>query len=181
MKNYKWLAVIALAIVTLTSQSHALNINFQSEPEVIDLVPIPSPTPEPIPYTGTESTDVAISQSDIDTLAEFLWKSPLRYEHSKRELLWVVFNRIDDNSGLFGDSIEDVCRNKREFTFMSAHRFKLSDENLRIAREELRRWLSTKLGSYVGEHHNGVYCAFVGERNRSIEVYDKNWKEVNWE
>lgn len=173
MKRYfKVLVVIAIAIVSFTFQSLA-------EEEVIDLVPIPSPTPAPIPYPG-EKQEVTFDSSDVNILAEFLWKSPLRSEHTKRELLWVVFNRIDDNSGLFGDSIEEVCRNRHEFTFMTAHRFALSEENMRIAREELQRWNSKHLGSHIGECHNGVYCSFVGERNCGIEVYDRNWKKVAW-
>lgn len=175
-----YFAIIALAIIScIPFKTTALNINFQDEPEVIDLVPIPSPTPAPIPYT--EKSTYKQASGDVDTLAEFLWKSPLRYEHTKRELLWVVFNRIDDNSGVFGNTIEDVCRNKREFTFMDSHRYKLSDENLRIAREELSRWESKHMGSYIGESHSGVYCSFYGDRNRSILVYDKNWEEAKWE
>ena len=170
----KYLLIIGIAIISLTFQS-AL-----AEEEVIDLVPIPTATPAPIPYPGSTEVECDLDESEVNTLAEFLWKSPLRYEHSKRELLWVVFNRIDDNSGLFGDSIEDVCRNKREFTFMDSHRYKLSDENVRIAREELVRWHSLHLGSHIGECHNGVFCAFVGANNRSIEVYDRDWKKVAW-
>lgn len=171
----KLIAIIAIAIISCTFQS-AL-----AESEPIDLVPIPQATPAPIPYPGSSEVEYDLDESEVNTLAEFLWKSPLRYEHSKRELLWVVFNRIDDNSELFGDTIEEVCRNKREFTFMESHRYKLSDENLRIAREELQRWMSQKLGSYIGEHHVGVYCSFVGEHNRSIEIYDRNWGKVKWE
>lgn len=174
MKRYfKLLVIIAIAIISFTFQSLA-------EEDVIDLVPIPSPTPAPIPCPF-DVQEVTFNQSDVNILAEFLWKSPLRSEHTKRELLWVVFNRIDDDSELFGNTIEEVCRNKREFTFMESHRYKLSDENLRIAREELQRWMSQRLGSYIGEHHVGVYCSFVGEHNRSIEVYDKNWGKVKWE
>lgn len=170
----KLILIVAIAIMSLTFQS-AL-----AESEPIDLVPIPQTTPAPIPYPGSSEIEYDLDESEVNTLAEFLWKSPLRYEHSKRELLWVVFNRIDDNSGLFGDSIEEVARNRREFTFMESHRYKLSEENVRIAREELLRWHSKHLGSHIGECHNGVFCAFVGARNRAIEVYDKDWKKVAW-
>ena len=169
----KYLLIIGLAIISLTFQSLA-------DEDVIDLVPIPTATPAPIPYPGNTEPEYDLDESDVEILAEFLWKSPLRYEHQKRELLWIVFNRIDDDSGLFSDSIEEVCRNRHEFTFMTAHRYALSDENMRIAREELQRWNSKHLGSHIGECHNGVYCSFVGERNRGIEVYDKDWKKVAW-
>ena len=147
-----------------------------ADSEPIDITIIPQPTPEPIPYTApVEVTEHYLDQQEVETLAEFLWKSPLYYESTKRTLLWVVFNRVDDKSGLFADTIEEVCRNRAEFGFMEAHRYKLSEENLRIVREELNRWKSLHDGKWVGRHvpRNGLYCAFYGDRNRSIKVYSE--------
>lgn len=147
-----------------------------ADSEPIDITIVPQPTPTPIRYEAPiETTDHSLNQREVETLAEFLWKSPLYYESTKRTLLWVVFNRVDDKSGLFADNIEDVCRNRSEFGFMEAHRYKLSEDNLRIVREEMNRWLSMKEGKWVGYHvpRNGLYCGFCGDRNRSIKVYSE--------
>ena len=145
-----------------------------ADEEVIDLVPVAVSKPDPIPCPfKVEVTDHALDQREVETLAEFLWKSPMYYETQKRTLLWVVFNRVDDTSGRFADDIESVCRDRREWGFMSAHRYALSDDNLRIVREEMNRWLSMKDGKYIGHHvpRNGVFCSFGGDRNRIVTVY----------
>ena len=155
-----------------------------ADEDVIDLVPVTVEEPEAIPCPWEpEVTEHHLNQREVDALAEFLWKSPLRYESTKRTLLWVVFNRVDDQSEKFADSIEEVCRNKHEFSFMSAHRYTLSEENIRIVREEMNRWLSLKDGNYIGRHvpRNGVYAAFCGDRNRNIKVYaELNGEPLTW-
>lgn len=156
-----------------------------ADEEVIELVPVKQAEPEAIPVPWEpEITEHRLDQGEVEALAEFLWKSPLRYDSTKRELLWIVFNRIDDDSGLFADTIEEVCRNKREFTFMTAHRYTLSQENLKIVREEMNKWLSLKDGKWVGDHlpRTAVYFSFGGDRNRHItHIYDIHWTEVEYE
>ena len=174
MRTIHKIKMIILTAIGILIAMHIGTALADSEP--IDITIVPVPTPEPIPYTAPiEVTDHYLDQREVETLAEFLWKSPLRYESTKRTLLWVVFNRVDDKSGLFDDNIEDVCRNRAEFGFMEAHRYKLSEDNLRIVREEMNRWKSLHDGKWVGRHvpRNGVYCAFHGDRNRLIDVYSE--------
>ena len=172
MRTIQIIKKIMLTVLGILGAMYIGTALADSEP--IDITIVPVPTPEPIPYTApVEITDHYLDQQEVETLAEFLWKSPLYYESTKRTLLWVVFNRVDDRSGLFADTIEEVCRNRAEFGFMEAHRYALSEENLRIVREEMNRWLSMKDGKWVGRHcpRNGVYCGFYGDRNRQIHVY----------
>lgn len=153
-----------------------------ADEDVIDLIPVAVETPEAIPCPfEPEVTEHRLDQQEVEALAEFLWKSPLRREDEKRTLLWIVFNRVDDASGLFDDSVIEVCQNKHEFCFMDSHRYTLSADNLRIVREEMNRWLSLKDGKWVGKHipRNGVFFSFGGERNGKITyIYDLNWNEV---
>lgn len=129
---------------------------------------VPTPMPEaPRKITVNEYDN---DRAEIETLAKLLWSSPLRNEGEKKKLLWVVFNRIADQSNKFGFSIADVVT-AHEFTFYDdgAH---LSEENLRIANECMNAWKSEREGNYVGAHvpEEGVYIRFVGDRNRALEV-----------
>lgn len=139
-----------------------------------------APEAEYVETRPIEIHEYQLNETDVNTLAEFLWKSPLRSEEEKVKLLWVVFNRIDDNSGKFGNTIEEVVRNKKEFSFMESHRFTLSEDNLRIAKHELNRWYSKKDGLCIGHHvkWSGVYCGFKGDLNREVIVYDTSWEVV---
>ena len=154
----------------------------ETEIEVIDLHLVEEETPyiETRPLTINEYEN---STSDIETLAEFLWKSPMVYESNKVALLWVVFNRIDDNTGRFANTIEEVCRNKSEFGFMSAHRYHLSEDNLRIAEQELNRWKSLKDCCYIGEHvpRTAVFCGFYDKGNSKIRLYEEIGGEPVWQ
>ena len=174
---YRAIKIIGRILLTVIGILVAMRIGTAlADGEVIDLIPITEPEPEavPVPFE-VEVTEHALVQKDVETLAEFLWKSPMYYETQKRILLWVVFNRIDDQTGRFADDIESVCRDRREWGFMEAHRFALSEDNLRIVREEMNRWLSLKDGKYIGKHvpRNGVFCSFGGDRNRIITVYSE--------
>lgn len=140
------------------------------EVEWIYLEAMPTPTPTPPPPTPVEIREYDHDSADVETLARLLWSSPLRGEEQKTALLWVVLNRVDDQSGKFGDSISTVVT-KTEFSFFDK-RAHLSDENLSIARDVLNAWKSRKEGCYIGRHvpANGLYIRFTGESNREIEI-----------
>lgn len=127
---------------------------------------LPPPPPEP----PIETKSFVHDQEEIETLARLLWSSPLRAEEAKKTLLWVVMNRVNDETDTFGDSIKTVVT-KSEFSFYDRHAH-LSETNLRIAQQVLDEWQSEQYGFYVGRHvpSNGVYIRFVGENNRGIEV-----------
>lgn len=136
------------------------------------VVPIPEPIAPDFVFEFEEKiTEHDLKQSDIDLLARLLWSSPLENEDYKRQLLWIVFNRVDDErSGLFGRTIDTVVI-QSEFAFFDkkAH---LSETNLRIAREEMNRWLSFLDGNYVEIPipRDAVYARFKGNMNRQLEV-----------
>lgn len=138
--------------------------------EWIYLEALPTSTPTPPPPPPVVIREYAHDEADVETLARLLWSSPLRGEEQKTALLWVVLNRVDDQSGLFADSIRGAVT-KSEFSFYDdgAH---LSEKNMEIAREVLNAWKSRKDGCYIGKHvpANGLYIRFTGENNRDIEV-----------
>ena len=109
------------------------------------------------------------TEDDVDLLARLLWSSPLRNEDAKRQLVWCVLNRVDDERPMFPRTIAGNVTRK-EFTFFDRKAF-LSETNLRIAREELERW--TRVLSGIEERpvpEGYVYLRFVGDNNRLIDL-----------
>ena len=107
------------------------------------------------------------TDADVELLARLLWSSPLRNEDLKRQLIWVVLNRVDDERLMFPATIAENV-NRREFTFYDKRAY-LSETNLRIAREELERW--TRVLSGIEERpvpEGYVYLRFYGDNNRMI-------------
>lgn len=167
MKHLKILAL--LTILTIPAVALA-----EEGTQVVEftLAPTPAPTPPAFVYEFKEEiTDHVLDEAEVEMLAKLLWSSPLEHEDYKRQLLWVVFNRVEDERyGLFGRTIDQVII-PEEFAFYdkNAH---ISEANERIAREELNRWLSSLDGGYVNRPipRNGLYIRFVGLNNRRMEV-----------
>ena len=124
---------------------------------------------------GTRAASPAVRQlvpaewdeSDVELLARLLWSSPLRNEEAKRQLVWCVLNRVDDERLIFASTIAGNVTQK-EFTFFDRRAY-LSETNLRIAREELERW--TRVLSGIEERpvpEGYVYLRFAGDNNRMI-------------
>ena len=138
--------------------------------QVVTIRMVEAEIPPPPPDPPIETKSFIHDTEDLETLARLLWSSPLRADEAKKTLLWVVLNRVNDPTDLFGDTIQSVVT-KSEFSFYDrkAH---LSETNLRIAQEVMDEWQSEEYGFYVGRHVpvNGVYIRFVGENNRGIEV-----------
>lgn len=106
-------------------------------------------------------------ENDVELLARLLWSSPLRNEDAKRQLVWCVLNRVDDERPMFPRTIAGNVTRK-EFTFFDRKAY-LSETNLRIAREELTRW--TRVLSGIEERpvpEGYVYLRFAGDNNRMI-------------
>ena len=142
-------------------------------PQIVEfqLAPTPTPTMPPVMHWEEEITEHQLDSNEVEILAKLLWSSPLANEDYKRQLLWVVFNRVEDERlGLFGRSVETVVI-KSEFAFYD-HRAHLSETNLRIVKEELNRWLSSLDGGYVNRPvpRSGLYIRFCGTGNRMLEV-----------
>lgn len=142
-------------------------------PQIVEfqLAPTPTPTPPDFVYEFKEEiTEHTLDQEEVNILARLLWSSPLAHEDYKRQLCWVVFNRIEDEGPLFGRTIDQVVI-PEEFSFYD-RRAHVSETNERIAREELNRWLSSLDGGYVERPipREGLYIRFVGTGNRQLEV-----------
>lgn len=134
------------------------------EPEIVEMriVSADEPLTVPVPAPASEIR-VDISEADAEILAKLLWSSPLENEDDKRMLCWLVFNRVDDERyGLFGSTVDTVVIRK-EFTWYDrkAH---VSDTNIRIAREELRRWNLYLIGAVKERLLDAdyLYAAFEG-------------------
>lgn len=171
MKRTTIAALAAVAALAFLPASAGLAAEAeQIEVVTIHVIPQPTPVPVPVPERAVETHSFEHHPYDIKRLARLLWSSPLRDEAQKEALLWVVLNRVDDETDTFGDSIESVVTTN-EFSFYDAEAH-LSEENLRIAQEVMDAWQSEAYGFYVGPHvpKNGLYIRFVGENNRQIEV-----------
>ena len=134
------------------------------EPETVffGLTPFSEEQNAPVPPSRPWRPDV--NEDDAEILARLLWSSPLTNEDDKRQLCWLVFNRIDDESLLFGMCVSDVVI-KREFTFYD-HKAHLSETNLRIARDELARWTAERMGIPVERplEEGYLYLRFDGHK-----------------
>lgn len=176
----KKLAIALLLILLTTSVAYA-----EEEIQVVEIKlatqELPPPPPPPPPAPPIETKTFTHDREDLEILARLLWSSPLRDEEAKRTLLWVVMNRVSDQSGQFGDTIKTVVT-KHEFSFYDRHAH-LSETNLRIAQEVMDEWLSDEYGFYIGRHvpKNGLYIRFVGENNRGIEVTaERGGEALTW-
>lgn len=167
--NSRIVKACASALVLLT----IFGATAKADCEVIVIEAMPTPTPPPAMECPLEeeTRHYEHDETEVKILARLLWSSPLRAERYKRDLLWVVFNRVRDTSDLFGDEIKSVVTTS-EFAFYDkkAH---VSKENVRIVREELDRFYSLLDGLYIGKHPNGLYIRFEGEDNRILTVLDE--------
>lgn len=141
------------------------------EPETVFFPLAASSEEQSAPVPPSKPWRPDINEDDAEILARLLWSSPLTNEDDKRSLCWLVFNRIDDESLLFGLTVSDVVI-KREFTFFD-HRAHLSETNLRIARDELARWTAERMGipverpleaEYLYLRFNGHSVTFLKEK-----------------
>ena len=142
--------------------------------QVVEFQLMPTPTPT-VPNFVIEFEETVkeheLDPADVELLARLLYRSPLRHEDYKRELLWVVFNRIDDErAGLFGRTIQEVVI-PSEFAYLPGD-YELTEENVRIVREEMNRWMSYLDGYYVELPipRDAVYAKFEGTKNRQLRV-----------
>ena len=181
MRKTMILIAAALLLMVAAPAAHAEEYT-EDGIQIVDIQMLPQVTPPPPPEPEIETRHFEHDPEDIELLARFLWISPLRGEEQKKTLLWVVFNRVDDTSGAFGDTLETVIT-QREFRWYDPDA-KIKSEDLetnrRIAREAMDEWVSEDHGFYVGRHvpKCGVYQEFTGYKNREVAVYkEKEPKE----
>lgn len=169
----KLIKIISLFLFVIPVTALAAGPEPTPAPQIVEfqLAPTPTPTPPDFVYEFQEEiTEHDLDQEEVNILARLLWSSPLAHEDYKRQLCWVVFNRIEDEGPLFGRTIDQVVI-PEEFAFYDRHAH-VSETNERIAREELNRWLSSLDGGYVERPipREGLYIRFVGTDNRQLEV-----------
>ena len=170
----KLIKIISLFLFVIPVAALAEGPEPTPAPQIVEFQLAPTPTPVPPDFVyefEEEITEHTLDQEEVNILARLLWSSPLAHEDYKRQLCWVVFNRIEDErNGLFGRTIDQVVI-PEEFAFYDRHAH-VSETNERIVREELNRWLSSLDGGYVNRPipREGLYIRFVGTGNRQLEV-----------
>lgn len=150
------------------------------EQEVIEIRLVEEPVVEVVNELPVEIEEYEIDSKDVEKLARLLWSSPLYHESYKKELLWVVFNRMTQ-ANEFGSTVDEVVT-KREFTFFDSHAHR-SEENKRIVRETWNEYMSYRNGHYIGRHPSvfALYLRFDGPNNREISTsYTKGGDKLDW-
>lgn len=196
MKGMKWYAAGVLAAMAAAGAYAALAagpvpivqdpvewIQQEWEPETVSFTMVSEAHIGPVAVVTAGAVPAARQlvpqewdESDVELLARLLWSSPLRNEDAKRQLVWCVLNRVDDERPMFARTIAGNVTRK-EFTFFDRRAY-LSETNLRIAREELTRW--TRVLSGIEERpvpEGYVYLRFAGDGNRMLYLM----KEVGGE
>lgn len=164
----RFVAFAALTAVFILFNAVPATADGEGEPETVFFSMASSCGSEQQPVPSPNPWRPEVNEDDAEILAKLLWSSPLTNETQKRQLCWLVFNRIDDEGPLFGGCVSDVVI-RREFTFFD-HKAHLSETNLRIARDELARWTASLMGIPVERPlpEGYVYAAFEGH---SVKFY----------
>lgn len=183
--------VIALLLVLPMLTAATANAEEDDGIQVVDIRPIVTPTPSPVPVPTPAPTPkpdpaklpcYAYDEADLRCLSRAIWsitpKNPTW--ETKLALCEVVLNRVEDESGVFENSVRYVLLQKGEFRDYDpeAHRSERNDE---IADYALRAWIHAKNGdrSYKLVPPSGVKCSFYSVGNTDyIEVYDMNGNVV---
>lgn len=140
------------------------------EPDTYTFQIVEKTKAEPVYMPGYDViVEHEIDDADVAVLSKLLWSSPLTNETYKRQLCWIVLNRVTDQSGLFPNSIQEVVT-KKEFTFYDRKAFR-SETNDRIAREVINLWMNAREGKKVNRDlpFDYLYIKFAGENNRILK------------
>ena len=79
------------------------------EPDTYTFQIVEKTKAEPVYMPGYDViVEHEIDDADVAVLSKLLWSSPLTNETYKRQLCWIVLNRVTDQSGLFPNSIQEV-------------------------------------------------------------------------
>lgn len=164
--------------IVMPDDPESYGIDSTPEPQVETIVVIPTPTPKPAYKEREELPHYRLDNDAVETLCRLLWSSPLRSESEKVKLLWCVFNRIDDRTGRFGNTVDDVVT-KTEFTFYD-RKARISDRNRDLVESEMQRWMAFRDGYGIGWHPStkGVFVRFVGNNNRKCELLSDPYGEA---
>lgn len=159
--------------------------------DIVDIVvvvtptpaPVPAPTPEPKPLPDfSELPNYSYDDADARCLSRGIWSVTPKNPTFETKLAFceVVQNRVDDESGVFEDSIRYVLLQNGEFEDYDPDAYR-SDRNNEIADYAMRAWQHAKNGdrSYRLVPASGVKCSFyeIGEKSY-IKVFDMDGNTV---
>lgn len=187
MKTIKvFLIVLAAAAIGLILSLLFIGTARADGGDVIDLTPVPVEVPDPIPYEDPRPVEIKehdLDEKDVERVARLIWGSPARQKESKQVLIWCVLNRLYEPTGFFGSSIKDVV-NQSEFAWFSPHDHR-SEENLKLVRDEMNRYLSWKLDHLnIGRHPSGrIYYIRSSDADRTVLEGSEHlspWKTLGW-
>ena len=158
-----------------------------ADQEVIDLVPVQQEIPAAEKAPGdprpVEIREHDLNQKDVERIARLIWGSPARRKESKVLLVWCVMNRVHDQSGIFGSTVEEVVT-KSEFGWFSIHDHR-SEENLQLVRDTMNQWLTWhESRTNVGPHPSGrVLYIRSTEADHSVlegSEHISPWQTLPW-
>lgn len=120
-----------------------------------------SPTLVPVVYT--------LDEDDVEMLAQMLWGEArgIPSDMEKAACVWCVLNRVDDESGVWPNTVAEVLTQKNQFAGYSAD-YPATDELKALAADVMTRWQQEKTeGSGVGRVLPANYFFFTGDGQRN--------------
>lgn len=170
-------ALLALVLVCLPKGTKpqelpAPTASLASRPEAITIAAASS---EPTPYTPDEA--------DVKMLAQMLWGEArgIPSDMEKAACVWCVLNRVDDESGLWSNSIAGVLEQKNQFAgYSSSH--PAPDDLKALAVDVLVRWQREKVeNGDVGRVLPADYFFFTGDgRNNHFRAEYQSTELWDW-
>lgn len=121
-------------------------------------------------------------ETEVELLARMLWGEArgIPSDMEKAACVWCVLNRVDDESGIWPDTVEGVLTQKNQFAGYSSD-YPATDELKALAADVLTRWHREKTeGGDVGRVLPADYFFFTGDGKnnhfraeyRSEELWD---------
>ena len=143
-------------------------------PVTPELMPTKQPTPAPAQYVPDET--------EVELLARMLWGEArgITSDMEKAACVWCVLNRVDDERGLWPDTVEGVLTQKNQFAGFS-YDYPATDELKALASDVMTRWQQEKtVDGEVGRVLPKDYYFFTGDGKnnhfraefRSTELWD---------
>lgn len=144
-------------------------------PTTADVEEPPAPQPAPEEYKPDET--------EVEMLARMLWGEArgIPSDMEKAACVWCVLNRVDDESGVWPDTIAGVLEQKNQFAGYSAG-YPATDELKALAADVLTRWQREKVeGGDVGRVLPAEYTFFTGDgKNNNFRTEYRGGIIWNW-
>lgn len=124
-----------------------------------------TPTPEAdTPSPSPSVTPFAPDEEEVIMLAKLIYAEAggIPSDMEKAAVVWCVLNRIDDESGLWPDTVYEVVTQEYQFAYYPE--CTLTDENMKIAADVLTRRERERAGAEdIGRVLPSEYCFFTGD------------------